>query len=210
MKKILMIVSVLFISGCDQTNSSLFNLLIGGNSETSEQKALDENMELWESYAEMMCYNFVVQVDSFAPKTEAKRIFVEEGSVSYAEYIPSLNPIDNLASEKVIYDYFNMIQEAIDNQVDVLDVSYDPTYGFPTSIDITDNIDAQDSGTVYSLTNFTVEDGYGACTEEYAPVCAEVEIECISAPCEPVEETFSNHCLLDMEPDAYYLREGEC
>ena len=28
------------------------------------------------------------------------------------------------------------------------------------------------------------------CTMEYAPVCAEVEVQCIQAPCPPIQETF--------------------
>ncbi len=32
------------------------------------------------------------------------------------------------------------------------------------------------------------------CNEIYAPVCATVEIQCIKAPCEPIQETFPNSC----------------
>jgi len=32
------------------------------------------------------------------------------------------------------------------------------------------------------------------CTQEYAPVCAFVQVECITEPCDPVRETFSNGC----------------
>lgn len=32
------------------------------------------------------------------------------------------------------------------------------------------------------------------CTMEYAPVCAEVQVQCIKAPCFPVNETFWNTC----------------
>ncbi|MBU2101428.1 hypothetical protein KKH05_01790 [Patescibacteria group bacterium] len=33
-----------------------------------------------------------------------------------------------------------------------------------------------------------------ACTADYTPVCATVAIQCIKAPCEPIQETFSNAC----------------
>jgi len=33
-----------------------------------------------------------------------------------------------------------------------------------------------------------------ACTADYTPVCATVEIQCIRAPCNPIQETFSNSC----------------
>jgi hypothetical protein len=33
------------------------------------------------------------------------------------------------------------------------------------------------------------------CTMEYAPVCAEAQIQCIKAPCYPIIQTFSNSCM---------------
>lgn len=32
------------------------------------------------------------------------------------------------------------------------------------------------------------------CTMEYAPVCAEVQVQCVKAPCFPVKQTFGNTC----------------
>lgn len=34
-----------------------------------------------------------------------------------------------------------------------------------------------------------------ACTMEYAPVCASVQVQCITTPCNPVKQTFSNSCM---------------
>lgn len=36
--------------------------------------------------------------------------------------------------------------------------------------------------------------GAEVCAEIYAPVCATVEIQCVKAPCYPIQETFSNAC----------------
>jgi hypothetical protein len=33
-----------------------------------------------------------------------------------------------------------------------------------------------------------------ACTKEYRPVCGLVEVQCVTTPCNPVPETFSNAC----------------
>lgn len=33
-----------------------------------------------------------------------------------------------------------------------------------------------------------------ACIEIYQPVCAQAQVECITAPCDPVEQTFPNAC----------------
>lgn len=48
------------------------------------------------------------------------------------------------------------------------------------------------------------------CTMEYAPVCAKVAIQCIKAPCEPIEQTFWNRCSMNANKLATFLHEGEC
>ncbi|HPO11304.1 MAG TPA: hypothetical protein PLM63_01865 [bacterium] len=50
----------------------------------------------------------------------------------------------------------------------------------------------------------------GACTMEYDPVCAEVQIECIKAPCDPVYQTFSNMCQMRKNKLAKFLYKGRC
>ena len=48
-----------------------------------------------------------------------------------------------------------------------------------------------------------------ACTMEYAPVCASVQVQCITAPCDPVRETFSNTCMANAAR-ATNITSGEC
>jgi hypothetical protein len=48
-----------------------------------------------------------------------------------------------------------------------------------------------------------------ACTREYIPVCAEVQIQCIRAPCDPIIQTFSNGCEAKAN-GALILYEGIC
>ncbi|MDD3793689.1 MAG: hypothetical protein PHI37_02670 [Candidatus Gracilibacteria bacterium] len=45
------------------------------------------------------------------------------------------------------------------------------------------------------------------CTMQYAPVCAEVQVQCIKAPCFPIQETFGNSCMAGKNPVLY---NGEC
>lgn len=45
------------------------------------------------------------------------------------------------------------------------------------------------------------------CTMEYAPVCAQVQVQCIMAPCYPVAETFGNSCAAWDNP---IIHTGEC
>ena len=49
-----------------------------------------------------------------------------------------------------------------------------------------------------------------ACIALYNPVCAKVNVQCIRAPCPPINETFSNSCHACANPlvESYVL--GEC
>lgn len=47
------------------------------------------------------------------------------------------------------------------------------------------------------------------CDTRYAPVCAAVEVQCVTEPCYPVHQTFGNLCEAGLE-DADFLFEGQC
>jgi len=49
-----------------------------------------------------------------------------------------------------------------------------------------------------------------ACTMEYAPVCASVQVQCIKAPCPPIQQTYGNKCTMNANKLAKFLYEGEC
>lgn len=49
-----------------------------------------------------------------------------------------------------------------------------------------------------------------ACIEIYQPVCGQVQVECITAPCDPIKQTFSNSCFACMNPRVMSYTEGEC
>ncbi len=49
-----------------------------------------------------------------------------------------------------------------------------------------------------------------ACIEIYQPVCGQVQVECVSEPCEPVTETFSNSCFACMDERVVSYSEGAC
>lgn len=48
------------------------------------------------------------------------------------------------------------------------------------------------------------------CTTDYNPVCAKVNVQCITAPCDPVNETFSNACEACKNPLVESYVVGEC
>lgn len=47
------------------------------------------------------------------------------------------------------------------------------------------------------------------CTKEYMPVCAEVKVECVTAPCDPIKTTFANRCEAE-NAGATNIIEGQC
>jgi hypothetical protein len=47
------------------------------------------------------------------------------------------------------------------------------------------------------------------CTEEYQPVCGEIDVQCIKAPCPPVQETYPNSCYAK-KAGARIVSQGAC
>ena len=48
------------------------------------------------------------------------------------------------------------------------------------------------------------------CTEQYAPVCADYQVQCITAPCNPVPRTYSNSCFACMDKNVISYSDGAC
>lgn len=49
-----------------------------------------------------------------------------------------------------------------------------------------------------------------ACTKEYIPVCGQVQVQCIKAPCPPIMQTFGNKCEACANPLTISYTEGAC
>jgi hypothetical protein len=48
-----------------------------------------------------------------------------------------------------------------------------------------------------------------ACTMEYAPVCGSVQVQCVTTPCNPIKQTFSNKCMASAS-NATNVTTGAC
>lgn len=60
-------------------------------------------------------------------------------------------------------------------------------------------------GSVHAMNNEPV-----ACTMEYAPVCAKVEVQCVRAPCYPIYKTYSNRCEMNAERNTKEVHDDVC
>jgi hypothetical protein len=48
-----------------------------------------------------------------------------------------------------------------------------------------------------------------SCTKEYNPVCGSKPIVCITTPCNPIQQTYSNRCAMNAD-GANFVHEGQC
>ncbi len=60
---------------------------------------------------------------------------------------------------------------------------------------------------IMTITTMSAVEEPRMCTMEYAPVCAEVQVQCIKTPCFPIKQTFGNTCSAGDNP---ILFQGEC
>ncbi|HEY4513989.1 MAG TPA: peptidoglycan-binding protein, partial [Candidatus Paceibacterota bacterium] len=67
----------------------------------------------------------------------------------------------------------------------------------------------QDSVNGVTVGRKIIRVGNIACTMEYSPVCASKPIVCITTPCNPIQETYSNKCMAYAD-GASVLYEGQC
>lgn len=51
--------------------------------------------------------------------------------------------------------------------------------------------------------------GATQCTKEYKPVCASKPVVCVTTPCNPLQQTYSNRCMAESD-GATLLYEGQC
>ncbi|OGG58139.1 hypothetical protein A2853_01325 [Candidatus Kaiserbacteria bacterium RIFCSPHIGHO2_01_FULL_55_17] len=55
----------------------------------------------------------------------------------------------------------------------------------------------------------TIYVGDAFCTKEYVPVCGQKSIVCITTPCNPIQQTYGNRCMMEAD-GASFLYEGAC
>lgn len=203
-KIIILFISIYIFAACGTESKKT-------NDNTSlSYKKFTENKKRWTA-SQTKNYSFVVEKSSFSPYEEKIQTTVENGTIIETKYIPSNLTINDSSKQKKIDGYFDIIQEALDENGYQIIVQFDKTYGYPKDIYIDYDEQIVDEEVSYTLTHFAPRiDGRIVCTQEYIPVCATVNVECATSPCETVEETFSNKCMLNSNPNAIYLRDGAC
>jgi len=119
-----------------------------------EQSELDRNWDRFDRNAPLS-YSYSVRISCECPSdvTRPVTVWVDRGSVEYLYYEDDGRavPLSYASWFPSVEQLFDNIQYAIDNQADYIDVDYDFTYGFPTSVYI--DYDKRALDDEYSLTS---------------------------------------------------------
>jgi hypothetical protein len=106
-----------------------------GGGGSGESSALDQARALWDSQG-ITDYTYTLQRTAFAPPqyTAAVIVVVRGGQVISQTYQQTGQPVTplNTAWWPTIDGLFDILQDAYDRNAEVIQVTYDPTYGFPT------------------------------------------------------------------------------
>ena len=101
------------------------------------QSELDRNWDRFERNAPLS-YSYTVRVECECPSdvTRPVEVWVDRGSIEYLLYVDDGRPVplsyaNSFPSAEQLFD---AIQDGIDRRADRIDVEYDVTYGYPTSV----------------------------------------------------------------------------
>ena len=101
------------------------------------QRELDRNWDRFESSAPLS-YSYTVRVNCECPSdvTRPVVVWVDRGSVEYLFYEDDGRPVPFSIANSFpsVEQLFDAIQDGIDRNADFIDVEYDFTYGYPTSV----------------------------------------------------------------------------
>ena len=142
---IILVAGALALGGCASSTSS------GGTTATETetvgdgtaplnlgdtQKMLNQAMAKWER-AGLHSYSYRFERNCFCPEEwrKATTVTVVRDSVASARYVePDAQvPAENIERYQTVGELFAKLQEAIDRKAYHMEITYDPTYGYPTS-----------------------------------------------------------------------------
>ena len=196
MKYTLLAITALLISSCADIKSP------SNPSPLSAEK--QRFYKEWKSWNRMGIkdYSFTVTRFCFCPDIKPKFVEVRGGRVLLKK---------GSAPQKTISDYYKLIDKAYKQNAYRVKVKYDPRYHYPKYISIDYDKNIADEEVAYTIKGFLpYRKPQFNCPQVYEPVCGEIAVECITAPCPKIQKTFSNACFLKLNPRATFLHKGVC
>ena len=128
---------VAFVAALCLSTLAACDSVTGTDDLSRAQSALDRNWDRFERNAPLS-YAYTVRVDCECPTdvTRPVDVWVDRGSVEYLLYVDDGRPVPYSYANSFpsVEQLFDAIQDGIDRNADYIDVEYDPTYGYPTSV----------------------------------------------------------------------------
>jgi len=120
------------------------------------QGVLDSKIETWKNQ-NISDYEYKYGEACFCSSEEDILVTVVNNQVTAAFYTPSGDEITGVALSEVLIidDFFDLVQDAIDDNVFFINIQYHITYGFPEILDIDPDEGIADDEVVYTINNFT-------------------------------------------------------
>jgi hypothetical protein len=134
-------------------------LLSACGAAASASSEYEQNLELWQEQ-DINHYRFQLSILCFCPYAGQMPLTIEvsDGQAISIETADGSEPGPNMlfySQVATIDDLFDTLAKALD-EADEVKVAYDPTYGFPQTIDIDNIKEAIDDEISYEVTNFEV------------------------------------------------------
>ena len=133
-----------------------------GNDDSFQRNKLNEARTLWDS-KNLASYSYILELQCFcAPASQLSPVLVtvQNGAVASLQYWDE-DPADRTPAPASIFgaydtvdELFDFVGDAISQDADVLQVGYDPEFGFPSVV----NVDYENGGSeqlLFFVTQFT-------------------------------------------------------
>jgi len=187
---------------------------------TQEELRFYQEWKAWNA-KKIENYSFSVKRNCFCPPEEKINVVVRNNKIVSSQFLPSHKSLPKERQKRLmtIDDYFKKIDSAFKRNYAHIGLKYHKVYHFPTEIFFDYRQDIADDEIGYHLSDFKVmekelhsgdNEEQTSCIEIYKPVCGSVQVQCVTTPCPPQIQTFSNRCYLNRNRQATFLHEGVC
>jgi hypothetical protein len=143
--------ALLFLASCD-----ILGLTVGASGRRAE---LERQRTKW-ARQHITSYRLVYRRDCFCGEefTAPTEIEVRAGEIASATYTNRGDPVPAYVHDALptIDALFAIVADAIDQEADLLDVTYDPTRGFPRKIAIDSRFNAADDEVTHSVISLEI------------------------------------------------------
>jgi len=201
----------------------LFTLLVGckqvhvpKNPSPASKNELEFYKE-WKKWnaQKIKSYSFTVSRTCFCPPEEKIHIVVKNSKIVSSKFVPSHKPLPIERQKRVmsIDDYFRKIDNAFKNRYAHIGLKFDKRYHYPEEMFFDTSKEIADDEIDYKISDFKVlstKTDNVFCPQIYEPVCAKVQVQCITTPCPSFKKTFSNSCFMKKNKLATFLHKGRC